>query len=87
MFISSFLLLFLQGFEGQPFSSLYESTREEPTEKCSIIEISITEEVNQIDFKDYKHSKQSSRDSGNYSYDDDTSGIKVSEETLEKEIV
>ncbi|KFR09729.1 Interferon alpha/beta receptor 1, partial [Opisthocomus hoazin] len=77
----------IKGFEGQPFSSLYESTREEPTEKCSIIEISITEEVNQIDFKDYKHSKQSSRDSGNYSYDDDTSGIKVSEETLEKEIV
>lgn len=63
------------------------STTEEPIENCCIIETVITEEVNQIDFKDYKHSKQSSRDSGNYSNDDDTSGSKVSEETLEKEIV
>lgn len=47
----------------------------------------ITEVVNQIDFQDYQHSKQSSRDSGNYSNDDDASESKASEETLVKEIV
>lgn len=83
---SSLLLLLLQGFGGQLLSSPYLSTTEEPIENCSIIETIITEEVNQTDFKDYIHSKQSSRDSGNYS-NDDTSGSKVSEETLEKEIV
>ncbi|XP_075626811.1 interferon alpha/beta receptor 1 isoform X1 [Balearica regulorum gibbericeps] len=77
----------IEGFGEQLFSSPYMSTTEEPIENCCIIETVITEEVNQIDFKDYKHSKQSSRDSGNYSNDDDTSGSKVSEETLEKEIV
>ncbi|XP_072701671.1 interferon alpha/beta receptor 1 isoform X1 [Ciconia boyciana] len=77
----------IEGFGGQLFHSPYLSTTEEPIENCSIIETVITEEVNQIDFKDYKHSKQSSRDSGNYSNDDDTSGTKVSEEMLEKEIV
>ncbi|NWQ97744.1 INAR1 protein, partial [Burhinus bistriatus] len=76
----------IEGFGGQFFNSPYLSTTEEAIENCSIIEAIITE-VNQIDFKDYKHSKQSSRDSGNYSNDDDTSGSKVSEETLEKEIV
>ncbi|KAM7127997.1 interferon alpha/beta receptor 1 isoform 1-T1 [Ciconia maguari] len=77
----------IEGFGGQLFRSPYLSTTEEPIENCSIIETVITEEVNQIDFKDYKHSKQSSRDSGNYSNDDDTSGTKVSEEMLGKEIV
>ncbi|NXE08148.1 INAR1 protein, partial [Lophotis ruficrista] len=77
----------IEGFGGQVFSSLYLSTTEEQTENFSIIETIITEEVNQIDFKDYKHSKQSSRDSGNYSNDDDTSGSKASEEMLQKEIV
>ncbi|NXT26913.1 INAR1 protein, partial [Syrrhaptes paradoxus] len=77
----------IKGFGGQLFSNLYLSTTEELVEKCSIIETAITEEVNKIDFKDYKRSKQSSRDSGNYSNDDDTSGNKVPEETLEKEIV
>ncbi|KAF1458083.1 Interferon alpha/beta receptor 1, partial [Pygoscelis antarcticus] len=77
----------IEGFGGQLFSSPYMSTTEEPIANCCIIETIITEEVNQIDFKDYKHSKQSSRDSGNYSNDDDTSGSKVSEEMLEKEIV
>ncbi|KFV51911.1 Interferon alpha/beta receptor 1, partial [Gavia stellata] len=77
----------IEGFGGQRFSSPCLSTTEEPIENCSIIETIITEEVDQIDFKDYKHSKQSSRDSGNYSNDDDTSGTKVSEETLEKEVV
>ncbi|NWI33010.1 INAR1 protein, partial [Sula dactylatra] len=77
----------IEGFGGQLFSSPYLSTTEEPIENCSIIETIITEEVNQIDFKDYKHSKQSSRDSGNYSNDDDTSGSKTSIGTLEKEIV
>ncbi|NWY60112.1 INAR1 protein, partial [Chionis minor] len=75
----------IEGFEGQLFNSPYLSTTEEPIENCSIIEAIITE-VNQIDLKDYKHSKQSSRDSGNYSNDDDTSGSKVSEETVEKEM-
>ncbi|OPJ66463.1 interferon alpha/beta receptor 1 [Patagioenas fasciata monilis] len=76
----------IEGFGGQVFSSLYLSTTDEPIENCSIIE-AITEEVNQIVFKDYNHSKQSSRDSGTYSNDSDTSGSKASEETLEKEIV
>ncbi|XP_068768738.1 interferon alpha/beta receptor 1 isoform X2 [Struthio camelus] len=73
----------IEDLGGQPFSSLYLITTEERTENFYII----TEETNQIDFKDYKYSKQSSRDSGNYSNDDDTSGSKVSEEVLEKEIV
>ncbi|XP_068281027.1 interferon alpha/beta receptor 1 isoform X2 [Nyctibius grandis] len=77
----------IEGFGGQLLSSPYVSTTEEPIENCCIIETIITEEVNQIDFKDYKHSKQSSRDSGNYSNNDDASGSKVSEEMLEKEIV
>ncbi|KAM6314308.1 interferon alpha/beta receptor 1 isoform 2-T2 [Podargus strigoides] len=77
----------IESFGGQFFSSPYLSTKEEPIENCSIIETIITEEINQIDFKDHKHSKQSSRDSGNYSNDDDTSGSKASEETLEKETV
>uniref|UniRef100_A0A8D0FEZ3 Interferon alpha and beta receptor subunit 1 n=1 Tax=Strix occidentalis caurina TaxID=311401 RepID=A0A8D0FEZ3_STROC len=77
----------IEHFGGQLFSSPYLSTTEEVIENCSIIETIIIEEVNQIDFKDDKHSKQSSRDSGNYSNDDDTSGSKVSEEMVEKEIV
>ncbi|NWR66845.1 INAR1 protein, partial [Bucorvus abyssinicus] len=77
----------IEGFGPQLFSSPYLPTTEELVENCSVIEPIITEEVNQIDFKDYQHSKQSSRDSGNYSNDDDTSGSKASEETLEKEIV
>ncbi|NXV18005.1 INAR1 protein, partial [Cepphus grylle] len=77
----------IEGFGEQLFNSPCLSTTEEPIENCSIIETIITEELNQTDFKDYKHSKQSSRDSGNYSNDDDTSGSKGSEETLEKEIV
>ncbi|KFZ69544.1 Interferon alpha/beta receptor 1, partial [Podiceps cristatus] len=77
----------IEGFGGQLFISPYLSPTEDPIENCSIIEIIMTEKVNEIDFKDYKHSKQSSRDSGNYSNDDDTSGSKVSEETLEKEMV
>ncbi|XP_061857648.1 interferon alpha/beta receptor 1 isoform X2 [Colius striatus] len=77
----------IEGFTGQLFRSPYLPTREEPIENCSIIETIITEEANQIDFKDYKHSKQSSRDSGNYSNDDDNSGNKTSEETQEKEMV
>ncbi|NXF31705.1 INAR1 protein, partial [Nyctibius bracteatus] len=77
----------IEGFGGELLSSPYVSTTEEPIENCCIIETIITEEVNQIDFKDYKNSKQSSRDSGNYSNNDDASGSKVSEEMLEKEIV
>ncbi|NXK54246.1 INAR1 protein, partial [Chauna torquata] len=76
----------IEGFGGQLFGSPYLSAAEEPIENCYVIESIITEEVNQIDFKDYKRSKQSSRDSGNYSNDDDTSGSKESEETLENEI-
>ncbi|XP_062478211.1 interferon alpha/beta receptor 1 isoform X1 [Pezoporus occidentalis] len=77
----------IEGFGGQLFSSPYLLTAEEPIENCSIIETIITEEVNQIVLKDYKSSKQRSRDSGNYSNDDNTSGSKVSEEMLEKETV
>ncbi|XP_051474177.1 interferon alpha/beta receptor 1 isoform X2 [Apus apus] len=82
-FPSCHLPVSLEGFGEQVLSLL--SIKEEPVEKCSIIE-TITEEVNQLDFKDYKHSKQSSQDSGNYSNDDDTSVSKVSEETLGKQI-
>ncbi|XP_075767094.1 interferon alpha/beta receptor 1 [Pelodiscus sinensis] len=70
---------------GQPFSIPYLSTSEEPTENCCIIESIVIEETNQTDIKEYKHSKQNSRDSGNYSNDDDTSGAKVLEEMLEQE--
>ncbi|XP_006032720.1 interferon alpha/beta receptor 1 isoform X1 [Alligator sinensis] len=77
----------IESFGGQLFSNLYISTSEEPAEKCCIIENTIQEEANPTDFKNYSNSKQSSRDSGNYSNDDDTSGSKVSEETLEQEIV
>ncbi|NXJ61934.1 INAR1 protein, partial [Rostratula benghalensis] len=77
----------IEGFGEQLFNSPYRSTTEEPIENCSIIETIITEDLNQIDFKDTKYSKQSSRDSGNYSNDDDTSGSKASEATLEKEII
>ncbi|NWH56440.1 INAR1 protein, partial [Geococcyx californianus] len=76
----------IEGFGEQPFISPYLSATEEQIENCFIIETNITEEVNQIDFKDYKHSKQSSRDSGTYS-NDNNSGSKVSEEILEKEIL
>ncbi|XP_064008506.1 interferon alpha/beta receptor 1 isoform X2 [Pogoniulus pusillus] len=76
----------IESFEQQVFSSLYMPATEEQIENCSVIEPIITE-ANQIDFKDCKRSKQSSRDSGNYSYDDDTSGNKASEETLEKDMV
>ncbi|XP_037232825.1 interferon alpha/beta receptor 1 [Falco rusticolus] len=76
----------IEGFGRQQLNCPYLSTAEEPIENCSIIETIITEEVNQADFTEYKHSKQSSRDSGNYSNDDDTSGSKASEEMLEKEI-
>ncbi|NWS01818.1 INAR1 protein, partial [Motacilla alba] len=78
----------IEGFGAQPFSSPYLSAAaEESVENCCVIESMITEEGNQIVFTDYKHSSQSSRDSGNYSNDDNTSGSKGSKETLEKEMV
>ncbi|XP_053827536.1 interferon alpha/beta receptor 1 [Vidua macroura] len=77
----------IEGFGAQPFSSPYLSAAEESVENCCVIESMVTEEGNQIVFTDYKHSKQSSRDSGNYSNDDNTSGSKGSKETLEKEMV
>uniref|UniRef100_A0A8C3KYS1 Interferon alpha and beta receptor subunit 1 n=1 Tax=Chrysolophus pictus TaxID=9089 RepID=A0A8C3KYS1_CHRPC len=76
----------IEGFGGQLFSSPYAPAAEEPVEICYIIESTITEEVNKIDFKDNRHFKQSSRDSGNYSYDD-ISQSKGSEETLGKDIL
>ncbi|NXT64409.1 INAR1 protein, partial [Chaetops frenatus] len=77
----------IEGFGAQPFSSPYLSAAEEPVENCCVIESMITEEGNQIDFTNYKHSKQSSRDSGHYSNDDNTSGSKGSKEALEREVV
>ncbi|NXB03612.1 INAR1 protein, partial [Cnemophilus loriae] len=77
----------IEGFGAQPFSSPYLSAAEEPVENCCVIEPMITEEGNQIGFTEYGHSKQSSRDSGNYSNDDSTSGSKGSKETLEEENV
>ncbi|XP_074852918.1 interferon alpha/beta receptor 1 [Carettochelys insculpta] len=73
----------IEFFGRQPFNIPYLSTSEEATENCCIIESIVVEETNQTD--DYKHSKQSNRDSGNYSNDDDTSGTKVLEETLDQE--
>ncbi|XP_068000630.1 interferon alpha/beta receptor 1 [Melanerpes formicivorus] len=75
----------IEGFDQQPFRSIYLPATEEQIENCSVIELIVTE-ANQIDFRDDKYSKQSSRDSGNYSNDDDISGHKVSEETLAKEV-
>ncbi|NWZ43147.1 INAR1 protein, partial [Brachypodius atriceps] len=77
----------IEGFGAQPFSSPYLAAAEEPVENCCVIESMITEEGNQIDFTDYKHSQHSSRDSGNYSNDNNSSGSKGSKETLEKEIM
>ncbi|NXR72974.1 INAR1 protein, partial [Pycnonotus jocosus] len=77
----------IEGFGAQPFSSPYLAAAEEPVENCCVIESMITEEGNQIDFTDYKHSQRSSRDSGNYSNDNNSSGSKGSKETLEKEII
>ncbi|NXF13412.1 INAR1 protein, partial [Smithornis capensis] len=77
----------IEGFGGHLSTNPYLPTVEEPVENCSIIDSMITEEGNQIAFKDYKHSKQSSRDSGNYSNDDNTSGSKGSEETPDKEML
>ncbi|XP_064503263.1 interferon alpha/beta receptor 1 isoform X2 [Pseudopipra pipra] len=77
----------IEGFGGQLCTSPYLPAPEEPVENYSVIDSMITYEGNQIDCKDYKHSNQSSRDSGNYSNDDNTSGSKGSAETLGKEIV
>ncbi|XP_042724230.1 interferon alpha/beta receptor 1 isoform X2 [Lagopus leucura] len=77
----------IEGFGGQLFSSPFVPAAEEPVEICYIIESSIAEEVNQNDFKGNRHFKQSSRDSGNYSYDDNTSQSKGSEEPLGKDIL
>ncbi|NXG04409.1 INAR1 protein, partial [Sakesphorus luctuosus] len=77
----------IEGFGGHLCSSPYLAAPEEPIEDCSIIESMITYEGNQIHLNDWKHSKESSRDSGNYSNDDNTSGSKGSAETLEKEMV
>ncbi|XP_010211787.1 PREDICTED: interferon alpha/beta receptor 1 [Tinamus guttatus] len=73
----------IEDLGGQPFGCPYLLT-EEPTENFCIIESIITEETKQVDFEEGQHSKQSSRDSGNYSNDDDNSGSKVSKE---KELV
>ncbi|XP_021260239.1 interferon alpha/beta receptor 1 isoform X2 [Numida meleagris] len=75
----------IEGFGGQLFSSPYVPAAEEPVEICYIIENSITE-VNQIDLKDDRHSKESSRDSGNYS-SDNISESKGSEEILEEDLL
>ncbi|NXY12226.1 INAR1 protein, partial [Pteruthius melanotis] len=77
----------IEGFGAEPFSSPYLPAAEEPVESCCVIESMVTEEGNQIDFTDCKHSKPSSRDSGNYSNDDNTSGSKGSKETLEREML
>ncbi|NWI97567.1 INAR1 protein, partial [Pitta sordida] len=77
----------IEGFGEQLTVNPYLPAAEELVENCSIIESMMTEEGNQIDFRDCKHSKQSNRDSGNYSNDDsNTSGSKGSEGRLDKEI-
>lgn len=77
----------IEGFGAQLFSSPYLAAAEEPVESCCVIESVITEEGNQMDFPEYKHCKQSSRDSGNYSNDDNTAGSEGAKETLEREIL
>ncbi|NXU90292.1 INAR1 protein, partial [Xiphorhynchus elegans] len=77
----------IEGFGGELCTSPYLAAPEEPVENCSVIESMITQEGNQIPLKDSQHSKQSSRDSGNYSNDDTTLGSKSSAETLGKELI
>ncbi|NXM78628.1 INAR1 protein, partial [Serilophus lunatus] len=76
----------IEGFGGELSTHTYLATMEEPVENCSIIESMVTE-GNEMNSGACKHSKQSSRDSGNYSNGDNTSRSKGSEETLEKEII
>ncbi|NXL94834.1 INAR1 protein, partial [Alectura lathami] len=76
----------IEGFGRPLFHSPFLPTAEEPVVSCYVVESTIAEEVNQIDFRDYNHSKQSSQDSGNYSYSGNTSGSKGSEETLGEDI-
>lgn len=77
-----------QYFSEQPLKNLFLSTSEEQIERCFIIEnidtIS-TIGINQIDENHKKFNSQTSQDSGNYSYEDENSGSKTSEEFLQVE--
>ncbi|XP_006862663.1 PREDICTED: interferon alpha/beta receptor 1 [Chrysochloris asiatica] len=73
-------------FSEQSLKNLLLSTSEEQTERCSIVEntntLTIVEETNQID-DHKKYNSQTSRDSGNYSNEDENSGGGTSEELLQ----
>lgn len=75
-------------FSEQPLKNLFLSTSEEQIERCFIIEnidsIS-TIGINQIDEDHKKYNSQTSQDSGNYSYADENSGSKTSEDCLQVE--
>ncbi|XP_012373471.1 interferon alpha/beta receptor 1 [Dasypus novemcinctus] len=75
-------------FFEQPIKNLLLSTSEEQTERCFIIEDTITiapvEETHQID-EDKKYNSQISQDSGNYSNEDENSEDKTSEELLQQD--
>ncbi|KAM5278344.1 interferon alpha/beta receptor 1 isoform 1-T1 [Hipposideros larvatus] len=75
-------------FSEQPLKNLFLSTSEEQIERCFIIENMDTIStigINQIDEDHKKYNSQMSQDSGNYSYEDENSGSKISEEFLQVE--
>ncbi|XP_003410200.1 interferon alpha/beta receptor 1 isoform X1 [Loxodonta africana] len=80
-----------QYFSEQSLKNLLLSTSEEQTERCFIIEntdaLVTVEETNQVGEDHKKYSSQTSRDSGNYSNEDENSGGKTSEELVQQEIL
>ncbi|XP_027970735.1 interferon alpha/beta receptor 1 [Eumetopias jubatus] len=75
-------------FSEQPLRNLLLFTSEEQTERCFIIENTNTitaVETNQTDGEHKKYNSQTSQDSGNYSNEDESSGSKFSEESLNQE--
>ncbi|XP_014417094.2 LOW QUALITY PROTEIN: interferon alpha/beta receptor 1 [Camelus ferus] len=78
-------------FSEKPLRNLLLSTSEEQTERCFIIEntstVTTIEETDQIGEDYKKYSSQTSRDSGNYSNEDENSGSKISEGLLQEEPV
>ncbi|XP_037688239.1 interferon alpha/beta receptor 1 isoform X1 [Choloepus didactylus] len=75
-------------FSEKPLKNLLLSTSEEQTERCFIIEntstITTFEETHEIDENHKQYNSQTSRDSGNYSNEDENSEDKASEELLQQ---
>ncbi|XP_012414076.1 interferon alpha/beta receptor 1 isoform X1 [Trichechus manatus latirostris] len=80
-----------QCFSEQSLKNLLLSASEEQTERCFIIENSYSlvtvEETSQVDEDHKQYSSQTSRDSGNYSNEDENSGSKTSRELLQQGLV